>query len=73
MLAESQLIFSCRDILDYLPETFKICDIFRRITCLFQKRLVIDDAVVLDDICNTCHLVSIHQSKTVVGKFPCDV
>ena len=66
---EAEVVLAgCNVFYDRL-EAVKICDVIRRVACFFQKRLVVNDPVVLNHVGDARHLVPIHQGEAVVCQF----
>ena len=67
---KSKFILARRNIFHDFFKAVKICNIVCRISCLLQKRFVVNNTVILNYISNSCHFVSVHQSEAVVCQLP---
>ena len=70
---EAKFILTRCNILYYFLKAVKIRDIICSVSRLFQKRLIVNDAVALNYIGDTGHLITIHQGKAVVCQFSCNI
>ena len=70
---DTKLIFSCLDIISNFLQIIKTLDVVQCVSSFLKKSFVYDQAISLDNICNTINSVTVFNSVSIGSKLWIDI